>query len=286
MNFTKIFLIAISLVFVALIEPVAMYSQETGNFKEAVAAKLKGFQNVTLEKICPTETEATAKRIFSEYGAIFVSNGTRLPGKCIFSNETDLQSFQTQSLPQSANVGGVNIELQKPAMEALLAAQKEAAKKRLQITPRGGSLAARRSYEDTVRLWNSRFNPALNHWVGRRKISQQQAAAARALPIREQVAQVLEWETNGFFFSKDLSKSILFSVAAPGASQHNFLLALDVQQFANKEVRKILADHGWFQTVKSDAPHFTYLGVKESELPALGLKAETVGGQKFWIPNL
>ncbi len=281
----KFFSVA-ALFVVMFIAPVAIYSQETTDFKEAVANKLKSFQNITLEKICPTETDATAKRIFSEYGAIFISNGTKLPGKCIFSGEAELQSFQIQSLPQAANVGGVNIELQKPAMEALLKAQKEAAKKRLQITPRGGSLAARRSFEDTVRLWNSRFYPALNYWVGRRKISRQESATARALPIREQVAKVLEWENEGFFFSKDLSKSILFSVAAPGASQHNFLLALDVQQFANKEVRRILADHGWFQTVKSDAPHFTYLGVKESELPALGLKAETVGGQKFWIPNL
>jgi len=285
MYLRKIFLVA-CLFIVVLIAPVAIYSQETADFKEAVANKLKSFQNITLEKICPTETDATAKRIFSEYGAIFISNGTTLPNRCIFSTETELQSFQMKSLPQAANVGGVNIELQKTAMEALLRAQQEAAKKRLRITPRGGSLAARRSYEDTVRLWNSRFYPALIYWVGRRKISQQQAATARALPIREQVAQVSEWENKGFFFSKDLSKSILFSVAAPGASQHNFLLALDVQQFANKEVRRILADHGWFQTVKSDAPHFTYLGVKESDLPALGLKAETVGGQKFWIPNL
>jgi hypothetical protein len=33
-------------------------------------------------------------------------------------------------------------------------------------------------------------------------------------------------------------------------------------------------------------PHFTYLGVKESELPALGLKPVTIGSQKFWIPNV
>jgi len=51
-------------------------------------------------------------------------------------------------------------------------------------------------------------------------------------------------------------------------------------------VRKILSDHGWFQTVKSDMPHFTYLGVKESELPSLGLRPVNVDGQKFWIPNV
>lgn len=259
---------------------------ETTDFREVVENKLKGFQNVTLEKVCPIATDSTAARIFREYGAIFVSNGTAIPGRCIFSSEQEIQSFQTRIATQTQPVGDVQITLQKAAMTALLNARQAAAKRKLQITPRGGSLAAGRSYEDTVRLWNSRFLPGLNHWVGRRKISAADAAAARAMPTGEQVAQVLEWESEGFFFSKDLSKSILFSVAAPGASQHNFLLALDVEQFANREVRRILAEHGWFQTVKSDAPHFTFLGAKESELPALGLKSVTIGGQIFWIPNL
>jgi len=239
-----------------------------------------------LDNVCPIKTDATAKRIFQEYGAIFVSRGTILPRQCIFDTELDIQSTQNQSMRQSANIGGVQIMLQKPAMEALLKAIQEAAKKKLKISPRGGSLAAGRSYQDTVGLWNSRFYPALNYWVGRRKISRQEADDARALPIRRQVAQVLEWENKGLFFSKDLSKSILFSVAAPGASQHNFLLALDVEQFANKEVRKILAENGWFQTVLSDLPHFTYLGVKETELPALGLKPMLLGNRTFWIPNI
>ncbi len=286
MNLSKILLFANLFIAGLFINPAENFSQETANFKDVVEAKLRNFQNASLEKICPTETDPTAKRIFSEYGAIFISKGTTLPGKCIFTSETDLQSYQMQSQPQAANIGGINIELQKPAMEALLKARQEAAKSKLQITPRGGSLAARRTFDDTVKLWNSRFLPGLNFWIGKRKITQPEAIAARALPIREQVAQVLDWESKNMFFSKDLSKSILFSVAAPGASQHNFLLALDVTQFSNSNVRKILADNGWFQTVKSDAPHFTYLGVKESELPALGLKAETVNGQKFWIPNV
>ncbi|HNU07534.1 MAG TPA: hypothetical protein PKO33_07170, partial [Pyrinomonadaceae bacterium] len=96
---------------------------------------------------------------------------------------------------------------------------------------------------------------------------------------------VLAWEENDWFFSTDFSKSILYSVAAPGASQHIFMIALDVEQFSNPRVRAILAKHGWFQTVKSDLPHFTYMGVQEKELPALGLEPVTVGGQRFWIPR-
>jgi hypothetical protein len=119
----------------------------------------------------------------------------------------------------------------------------------------------------------------------RRRISRQDAEDAKTLPIQEQVAKVLEWEDQGFYFSTGFNKSILYSVAAPGASQHIFMLALDVTQYNNAQVREILAKHGWFQTVKSDLPHFTYLGREESDLPAHGLKAVTSGGYKFWIPN-
>src|SRR5205085_2247542 len=81
-------------------------------------------------------------------------------------------------------------------------------------------------------------------------------------------AAVLELERAGLFFSKDLSKSILRSVAAPGASQHLAMLAFDASEFQDARVRDLLARCGWFQTVLSDLPHFTYLGLEESELPS------------------
>lgn len=261
-------------------------SDESADFRKVVENRLKTVYGTTLDKICPIETDATARRIFNEYGAIFVSVGTALPGECIFTSDAEVNDYQTRSRPQTETVNGVLITLQKAAMDALLKASADAGKRNLKITPRGGSLAGSRSFNDTVRLWNSRFTPGLNFLVGKRKISKTEADAVKAASIREQVAQVLEWENSGWFFSKDLSKSILYSVAAPGASQHNFMLALDVEQFSNKEVRKILADNGWFQTVKSDLPHFTYLGVKESELKKLGLTEVPVGAQKFWIPNV
>lgn len=265
------------------------FAQGTKNepveFKEVVETRLLNTYRTNLKKICPVDSDATAERIFKEYGAIFVSNGTSLPTRCIFTGDDDLQDYQVRIKTESAVIGGVPIQLQKPAMEALLEAQKEAARKNLKITPRGGSLAAKRSFRDTVGLWNSRFLPGLNYWVARKKLTPKQAADIKKSDIKQQVEQVLEWEEEGLYFSKDFSKSILFSVAAPGASQHNFLLALDVEQFADKEVRKILAANGWFQTVKSDLPHFTFLGVKERDLPGLGLKTVTVGTQKFWVPN-
>lgn len=258
---------------------------ETVKFKAVVEERLRDENQTSLKKVCPIDSDATAERIFKEYGAIYVSKGATLPGKCIFTTETELQDYQVRVKTETTTVGGVQIQLQKPAMEALLKAQKAAAQKNLRITPRGGSRAAKRSFRDTLNLWNSRFYPALNYWVGQRKITAKKASDLKKSDVLKQVEQVLEWESQGLFFSKDLTKSILFSVAAPGASQHNFMLALDVEQFANKEVRKILAANGWFQTVKSDLPHFTYLGVPENELPSLGLTSVTVGSQKFWIPN-
>ncbi len=272
--------------------------EKSANFREVVEKRVSTFMlsttdgkilksKIKLEDICPIDKDTVAKRVFAEYGAIFIAaNRVQFPIKCIFEDENEVRMYQSSAYPKTLVIGGTSITLQEPAMNALEEVNKEAAKQNLRITPRGGSIAASRSYQDTAGLWNSRFFPALNYWVGKGKISRQDAENAKRLPIHEQVAQVLEWENKGLYFSKDLSKSILFSVAAPGASQHIFMLALDVEQFTNKEVRKILANHGWFQTVKSDLPHFTYLGVKESELPALGLKAVMVGGQKFWIPNM
>jgi hypothetical protein len=104
--------------------------------------------------------------------------------------------------------------------------------------------------------------------------------------LHDQVAEVLELEKSEIYFSKDLSKSILYSIAAPGTSQHIAMLAFDVNEFQNPRVRELLGKHGWFQTVLSDLPHFTFLGLKESELPKHGLKSVVVDGQTFWIPNV
>jgi hypothetical protein len=64
------------------------------------------------------------------------------------------------------------------------------------------------------------------------------------------------------------------------------MLAFDVIEFDNPRVREILGKHGWFQTVLSDLPHFTFLGLKEKDLPKNGLKPVVVDTQTFWIPNV
>ncbi len=133
------------------------------------------------------------------------------------------------------------------------------------ITPRGAD-SGQRNYSGTVKLWASRVDPGLIHWVKQGKLTEAEASKIRALSPFEQVSEIFKLESQGMYFAKDLSKSIIYSVAPPGTSQHISMLALDVSEHDNSKVRDILAKHGWFQTVISDLPHFTFLGVPENQL--------------------
>lgn len=225
--------------------------------------------------------------LFAEYGALFVArSAVVVPKTVIFQNETGVSEFQSSVDISKARIGDFAVELQTPALEKLQRAIAEAEKNNLSATPRAVD-SARRTYRETVELWASRVNPALEHWTKEGKLTKSEAEKIGSLPAQKQVAEVLKREKDGIFFSKDLKKSILYSVAPPGASQHLSLLALDINEYKDARVRQILAKHFWFQTVVSDLPHFTFLGAAESDLPALGLKKiETDGGRAFWIPNL
>ncbi|PYS91718.1 MAG: hypothetical protein DMF62_02000 [Acidobacteria bacterium] len=244
----------------------------------------KDGKTVKLKELCAIDSDPLAARIFREYGAIFTGIDVTIPPKCIFESEEELSGFQSTIETRTETIGGTKIELQKAAMDALLAARKQAESRGLNITPRGGSTASKRSFADTQRLWDSRFLPGLDYWITKGKITPKEAEAAKKLPIYKQVKLVLEWETKGIYFSTGRDRTILSSVAAPGTSQHLSALALDVTQFENAAVREILNKYGWFQTVADDTPHFTYIGVAESELPQRGLILTVKNGYKFWIP--
>jgi hypothetical protein len=179
---------------------------------------------------------------------------------------------------------GVLIALQAPAMRALVAARTEARAKGFSFTVRG-TWGARRDYRDTEKIWATRVTPGLNYWTQRGKLTANEAARIRALKPSEQVAEILRLEARGMFFSKGFDKSILYSATAPGASQHLSMLAVDLNENGSGAVRAVMGRHGWFQTVESDLPHFTFLGVGEDELPALGLRKTTGGGRVYWIPE-
>jgi hypothetical protein len=247
------------------------------------ALRLRG---ASIEDVCP-RGDLVAQRVLHDYGAMFVGTDQILPPPlCVFTSEDQVERFQKEAGWARGEFGAAVIELQPAAMTALLQARDVARTKGLEISPRDGAEAARRSYADTVRLWNSRFLPALDHWTRVDRLSEAQAERLRNLPIQEQVPEVLKLEKEGIFFSKDLSKSVLYSIAAPGTSQHIAMLACDANEFLDQRVRQILAQHGWFQTVLSDLPHFTFLGLAEAELPGRGLKSVEVNSQNFWIPDV
>ena len=254
------------------------------SFYEVLRKSLKK-RKTTIESICPS-ADPVSRRVLEDYGAIFIAKKVVPPPVCVFTSDEEVTRFQERAGYAAEMFGFDEVELQPEAMKQLLKARAEAQKEDLDITPRDGAEAARRSFEDSLQLWHTRFQPALDYWLAQGRLTEAQVATLKNLPLRNQIAEVLELEKSGIYFSKDLSKSILYSIAAPGTSQHIAMLAFDVNEFDNPRVREILSKHGWFQTVLSDLPHFTYLGLKEKDLPKHGLKQVEVDGQTFWIPNV
>ena len=255
------------------------------SFERSLASLLDA-RGMTPGAVCPPD-DALARRILIEYGAIFVAaEDVTLPPACVFTTADQVASFQRSVPCAEARIAGFDVRRQRAALESLLRARAEARAAGLTITPRGGTEAARRSYDDGLRLWESRFAPALAHWTSRGRIEDGEAARLRRLAPSDQVREVLVLEAEEIFFSKDFSKTVLRSVAAPGTSQHLALLAFDAMEFNDARVRELLKRHGWFQTVIGDLPHFTYLGRDEAELPALGLHRTISDGREFWVPNI
>jgi len=241
--------------------------------------------NLKKADICD-ESNSVEKRILTEYGALFLTTGAVPPPKCMFTSSDEVNSFQNKIEIASENIAGATIELQRGAMKALLAARAEAKSKGLDITPRDGAEAARRAFDKTLELWKSRFDPACLHWKSKGRLTDEQINKLKALPIRDQVKEVLELEKEGIYFNKFFNATILSSVAAPGTSPHLSMFAFDAVEFATPEVRSIMGRHGWFRTIKGDEPHFTFLGVQEGELKNMGLKMIQTEKGEFWVPNV
>ena len=232
-----------------------------------------------------TVSGTVEQRLLAEYGAIFAARNVTVPRTIVFRDEDDVYEFQSKLSIASETIGGIRMELQSVAMEDLREAIAEANEMGVSITPRGAD-SARRTYNETVELWASRVEPALDHWVGKGRLEASEAKRIRALSPFEQVPVVLKLEEDGIYFAKDLSKSIVYSVAPPGTSQHLSMLAFDIRDHDQPDVRAILAKHRWYQTVVSDLPHFTYLGIEEDELLTVGLKRVLTSGRTFWVPDL
>jgi len=229
-------------------------------------------------------TDSSGELILREYGAYFLARGGATPPKkVVFKDEADVQAFQSSVTIVRQTVGGASIQLQSVAMDALQRAVADAKAVGVSITPRGSGPSLR-SYGETVTNWKGKVSAGFKRWVPSR-VSAADAKRISAMTPYEQVPEILNLESKGIFFSLAFDKSIIYSVAPPGTSQHCSGLALDVTEYGNAKVRAILAKHGWFQTISSDLPHFTYMGVQESKLASLGLK-KVGSGQVFWVPDI
>lgn len=241
------------------------------------------FENLPVNFILPvTKVE---RRLLKEYGAMFVAKSVIVPDRVLFQNASNVRSFQSTLNSTKAEIGEFVVELQAVAMKALQAAIGDATASGLTITPRGQDSAAR-DYDETVELWASRVIPGMRHWVSNGRLGSNEAERILALEPSEQVSEIFELEEDGIFFAKDLSKPIMYSVAPPGASQHLSMLAFDAAEYESSDVREILAKHRWYQTVVSDLPHFTFLGIEENNLGDVGLKKVLNGGRTFWLPAI
>lgn len=253
-------------------------------FHRALAHSLDA-RSLTFNALCPPG-DRLAARVLAEYGAMFVAVPDVVPPPvCVFADEREVAEFQRSVSCAEALIAGYEVRLQQRALESLLRARYAARAAKLNITPRDGAEASRRTYADGMRLWDSRFIPALAHWIAQERLSEAEAEGLRSLSPREQALAVLDLEAEGMFFSKDFSKSVLQSIAAPGTSQHLAMLAFDTVEFNDAAVRSLLRQHGWYQTVVSDLPHFTYLGWGEQDLAANGLRCVGTHDRPFWIPD-
>jgi len=239
------------------------------------------------EQFCPVSKSLIARRVLESYGSMFVAKeSVNVPTTCVQKGEGQVLAFQKKASRSQMDIRGVRIDLQSAAAQALQQSIDEAATLNLAITPFDGSIAGGRSYGDTLMLWNSRVFPGLSYWTRQGKLNSVDVEELGKLDLEKKVEKILEWESRGIYFSTDRSRSILTSTAPPGTSQHLALIAFDVVECWDPQVRAILNRNGWFQTVIDDPGHFTYLGVPETELPSRGLLAVAKGSYLYWIPNL
>jgi len=170
--------------------PIIDEKNEPTPFYEALAKALKK-RKLKLENVCPA-SDVVARRILKEYGAVYVATKKVAPPPvCIFTHEQQVTKFQEDAGVESELIGFDEIELQPEALKQLKKAREDAQKEGLDITPRDGAEAARRNYEDSLRLWNSRFLPAVEYWQSQGKLTADQVARLQSLPLSQQTCQGL-----------------------------------------------------------------------------------------------
>lgn len=231
------------------------------------------------------------KRVMSEYGAIFLNSDMSvvMPNRCIFASEAEVTAFQGRAKISKQTVGGRAIELQQPAMNALLKAIGEAGQD-ARVKPVNAN-PARRSFAAVQSSWNEAVRAGADYWTGKsnkngKKFTAADAKALKSLTGEPQIKRVFELEAEGFSFHPEHNRSIVVYTAIPGASQHLLMLALDIDDAGSQKTRAALGANGWFRTVYRDRPHYTYLGLKRNELASNGLVMKEFDSKEFWVPKI
>ncbi|BAY65421.1 peptidase M15B and M15C, D,D-carboxypeptidase VanY/endolysin [Calothrix brevissima NIES-22] len=183
--------------------------------------------------------------LLRKYGAVFVNQEPeiKLPAKVLLDNDQETKEFQS-TLTMIKVDGTKDCYLQQAAGLAL---NKAKTIQKISLKSGYGGGDCTRTYSTNLRFWRKYANN-------------------RTL---EKVRQGKE-------------TAILSIVAPPGTSQHLWGLAIDLRLSSQKQ-RQALNQNGWFQTVEGDTPHWTYLGLNESQLPVFGFQKKLVKGIAYWI---
>ncbi len=200
-------------------------------------------------KLSPMPTSGSFEYILlRQYGAIFLNpeSGIKLPPTVIFANEQQAKDFQSH-LTMAPVKDADNCYLQKPAADALNLARGQTS---IPLKSGYGRGDCTRTFATHLGFWQKYAN-----------------------------SQTLERVRRG----QDMA--ILSTVAPPGSSQHIFGLAIDLR-VENQTQRAILAQHGWFQTVEKDSPHWTYVGLSTAQLQQFGFKNKSDRGIPYWVTPL
>nr|WP_238993706.1 D-alanyl-D-alanine carboxypeptidase family protein [Calothrix sp. PCC 6303] len=204
------------------------------------------FLSAVTPRLSPVPIPQTFEYILlRQYGSPFINsnNQVNLPGKVIFSNAQETQAFQSTLIKGKVNSGNACV-LQKSAADAFNAANQQV---RIPLKSGNGGGDCTRTYQTTLRFWRKYAND-------------------RTLELVRQGKET----------------RILAVVAPPGSSQHLWGLAIDLR-VSKQSQRRALNEHGWFQTVENDTPHWTYVGVAEAKLPEFGLRKKLVRGVTYWL---
>ena len=229
------------------------------------------------------------RRLLAEYGAVLITRATP-PPTILFADAREVEEFQLSLPVKRTRLGEYEMELQAEALEALRLAADDTIGQGMSLSARAAD-SGRRSYEETVSLWSRNVGRGLLHWQELGRVDTARAEWIQSLSPVEQVSVILEMEErDGVYFGTFFNRSILYSVAAPGASQHLSMLAFDVAEYRDAGVEQALNRRGWHRTVLHDLPHFTYLGYGVETLPGLGLRPvvqEYDGFScRYWLPDL